>query len=419
MLNQHPGEIMLRTVLACLVITLASVPNIDCSSLWADTIELRGGGHLTGTSKNRGEFTVVQVDDSIQIAIPASRVTRTVDSADLAEYRTRATAAGNDAEKHYQLAIWCGSNVPGDTRLYKRRHMERAVEIDPEHSRARAWLGYKKQKGKWTLTKDLMRDRGMVWRGGRWELPEAMAISEGQSSSNKQAKQWIRKISGLVKAINGRNKQKADEAMVAIKAIDDPAAAMAVAMQFKASRNNKSQTRELRREWVRLLGRFQNHESVKALVLAGIAENDATIREAALDQLVQYGSGSAVATYLPMLKSNDNKIVNRAADCLSWFPDSELAFSYVTALVTEHKQVEAPKPQMQIGFGQGVGGNKNGGMAVGGKPKVFQRSKQNPAVLNLLRKVETEVDFGYDEQAWMDYFARKRGAFSGDLRRDL
>lgn len=410
---QHSGPTMNRLLLT--ILSLLFVAGVG----FADTVELRGGGHLSGQAKTRGDFSVVKVDEAIQIAVPASRVARTVESDQLAPYRKRATEAGNEAEKHYQLAIWCGQNVPGNTKLYKRRHMARAVEIDPDHSKARAWLGYKKQKGKWVLTAKLMRDRGMIRRNGQWELPEAMAISEGQTSANKQAKQWIRKVNGLVKAVAGRNQQKANEAMTALQAIKDPSAATAIAQQLKSSRGTRSQNRELRHQWVRLLGRFHNRESVKALVLAGVDEGDAIIREAALDELVKFGSSSAVATYLPMLKSNENRIVKRAALALSWFPDSELALTYVDALVTEHKTMEAAKPPMQIGFGESSAGTGNRGMAVGGKPKLLLRSKQNLAVLSLLREIETEVDHGYDEQAWMKHFARKRGEFKGDLRRDL
>jgi hypothetical protein len=402
------GENMVR-LLATLILTTAVV-----SSAAADTIELRSGGHLSGQVKDKGDYTVIRIDQELQVALPTSRVSRAVASSELVDYRKRAEAAGKDAERHYRLAIWCGKNVPGNTKLYKRLHMERAIEFDPDHSKARAWLGYTKQRGKWVLTSELMRDRGMVWRGGRWELPEAIAINDTQSTANTEAKRWIRDIKRLVSSVRGRNKQKSQEAFDALKSINDPAAALAVGLQLKNSRKGESQSRELRQLWVNLLGRFKTRDSVEALVLAGIQENDATIREAALNELVKFGYGSAVATYLPMLGSNNNDTVNRAARALQWFPDPELAMSYVNALVTEHKTVEAPGAGMQVGFGD----RGNGGLAMGGKPKVKVREKQNPAVLALLREIETDVDYGYDEQAWLEHFAAKRGAYQGDLRRD-
>jgi hypothetical protein len=384
----------------------------------ADTVELSGGGHLSGQARTRGDVTVVKVDDRIQVAVPASRVRRTVEANELSAYRERAAAAADDAEQHYQLAIWCGGNVPGESDFYKRFHMERAIQIDSDHSKARAWLGYKLQQGEWVLTSELMRDRGMIRRGSGWEMPEAIAISEGQQTANTETKKWIREVKRLVKVSNGRNDQKAQEAIDTLAAIVDPNAATAIAQQLKESRGDPSQRRELRQLWVDLLGRFHNRDAIEALVFAGVDEPDAVIREQALVELSKFGSQSAVATYLPMLRSSDNEVVNRAARALAWFPDSELALTYVEALVTEHKTVAPAGPAMQIGFGESSSGNSSRGMSMGGKPQVTIQTKQNPAVLSLLRELETEVDYGYDEQAWLEYFASKRGQFTGDLRRD-
>ena len=80
----------------------------------ADTVELSGGGHLTGEVSRKPDSVIVRVDDEIQVALPASRVRRVVDSDQLATYRQRVALAGDDAELQYQLAIWCvtSSNVP-------------------------------------------------------------------------------------------------------------------------------------------------------------------------------------------------------------------------------------------------------------------------------------------------------------------
>ena len=119
-----------------------------------------------------------------------------------------------------------------------------------------------------------------------------------------------------------------------------------------------------------------------------------------------------------MLKSNSNKTVNRAARALRWFPDPELALDYVNALVTEHSRIIAPGPGTQAGFGNGS--NSSGGTFSQGsqKPKKIIDTLTNPAVLSLVKEIEPAVDFGYDEKAWKHYFAQKRSAFSGDLRRD-
>jgi hypothetical protein len=334
----------------------------------------------------------------------------------LQKYRSKVIEAGNDdAELQYQLGIWCvtDDNVPGDSQHYRRYHMQRAIELDPDHAQARGSLGYTKSEGKWVRSTDLMRDRGMIWHGRGWELPETVAIEDFQDAANVESKKWIREVNRLTKSVL-HGSAKSQESLEALQAIRDPLAAEAIAKQLSESRGKTNQSQPMRLMWINLLGRFQNSISVQALVVAGIDEQDATVREAALKQLLEYGSGSAVATYLPMLKSNDNKLVNRAARALQWFPDPELALTYVDALVTTHTKQIAGGPGMQAGFDDQGGG----GLAMGGKPKVIKTPRTNPAVYTLVKLIEPDVDHGYDEKAWQLHFSNKRTRYSGDLRRD-
>jgi hypothetical protein len=394
----------LLALIGCLISSITS----------ADTVEISGGGQLTGQVQRRADSVIVRVDDDIQVAIPASRVRRVVTSDALAEYRRLAGQTGDDAERHYQLALWCvrSEGLAGDVQHYKRYHLQRAIELDPEHAKARGALGYTRQNGRWIRTSELMTERGMIPRSGGWELPEAAAIEDYQQAVDVDAKKWNREVRRLV-SMALRGSAKAGEAMQALSEIRDPLAASAIAQQLQESREETTQSQSLRLLWVRLLGQFRNSTSVEALVRAGLEETDAMVREAALDELVAYGSASASATYLQYLTSNDNKLVQRAARALTWFPDQELALTYIDALVTSHKTELAPGPGMQVGFGDG-----GGGMQMGGKKQVQVDQVQNPAALTLVKLVIPEVDFGYDEQAWRNYIASQRTAFSGDLRRD-
>lgn len=384
----------------------------------ADSVEISGGGHATGKVVRKNKYVLVEIDPNLQVAIPDSRVRSVVPSEKLATYQRNAEKAGDNAELHYQLARWCGvgDNVPGRNKYYKQLHMQRAIELDPDHAFARAWLGYKKHQGKWIRTSDLMRDRGMVSVGGAWRLPEAVALEDGAEEVEKRSKIWIQDVKNLIGIAmrpSARN-NKAAEALQTLAAIDDPLAATAIAKQLDDSRGKNTQSVAMRRMWVTLLGRFRNSVSVQALVRAGIDEPDNTIREAALEQLVQYGSASARATYTPMLRANNNALVNRAARALSWFPDPEQAMTYVDALVTTTKTADAPGPAMQVG----VGNNGVGGMSMGNRQTVRADTRTNPAVLTLVKEIEPSVDYGFDEAQWKAHFAAQKTAFSGDLRRD-
>ena len=390
------------------------IPLFAFQHAWSDTVELSGGGHLSGAAERNEDFVVVKIDDNIQVAIPISRVKRIVKSSDLDAYKKLAAQLGDDAEKHYQMALWCvrSDQVPGEVQKYKTYHMERAVALDPDHSKARAALGFTQENGRWIRTDQLMTDRGMVPGTGGWELPEAAAIADFQDSQNVEARKWTREVKRLL-AVVLRGSSKAPEALANLKAINDPLAAGAIAQELLESRGKSTQSRQLRLVWVERLGFYKNMVSVEALVRAGLEEPDSVVREAALEQLVNYGSDSAIATYLQYLSSNDNKRVNRAAQALTWFPDAERSMDYIKALVTTHQYESAPGPELQVGFGE-----NGGGLQTGGKKQVRTERRKNPAVLTLVKEVMPEIDYGYDEQAWLNYIAKQRNEYSGDLRRD-
>ena len=403
------GDLRLRFPSIAMLLCLVIEPLVH-----ADTVELSGGGHLSGKVERKDDFIVVQIDDSIQIAIPASRVKRIVNTDQLAAYRELAAKVGDDAEKHYQLALWCvrSEQVPGEIGKYKDFHMERAIALDPDHAKARAALGYTQDNGRWIQTDRLMTERGMIPGSVGWELPEAAAIADFQDSQNVDARKWTREVKRLV-AVVLRGSSKAPEALASLKAIDDSLAADAIAQELLESRGNSNQSRQLRMVWVELLGKFKNIVAVEALVRTGLEEPDSLIREAALDRLVEYGADSAVATYMQYLSSNDNQLVNRAARALSWFPDPERSLDYIRSLVTTHQYESAPGPEMQVGFG-----DNGGGLQMGGKKPVRTERRKNPAVLKLVQEVMPEVDYGYDEKAWLQHIANQRNQYSGDLRRD-
>ncbi len=402
-------------VLTCLWVAGLSSSIFAPVSAPADSVEIAGGGHLTGKVQRLADYTVVKVDDEIQVAIPNSRVARVVGSDELAAYRRNAAKAGNDAEMHYKLGIWCATpgNLPGQTSQYRKYHYQRTVDLDPDHALARAALGYLKEDGKWIHRSDLMRDRGLISVGKGWEVPEAVALAESAESNETEAKLWIREVNRLL-GIVSKGSSKSVEAFEALRAIQDPLAAYAISEQLKNSRDDRSQPAAIRRLWIDLLGRFKNRISVEALVWAGVEERDEVIREAALEQLLVYGSESAAATYMPMLTANNRDTINRAARALSWFPDPEMSMRYVDALVTTVTTQAPAGAGMNVGFGD----NGANGMSTGSKPTVFKDRQQNPPVLALIRMVEPDVDFGYDQDRWRAYLAAKKTDFSGDLRRD-
>ncbi|MBB3206312.1 hypothetical protein FHS27_002121 [Rhodopirellula rubra] len=397
-----------------LVILLSFAVTAACQ---AGKVELSGGGQLTGdvrrAEKEDGStaHVVVRIDQDLSIAVAGTHVRRAVEADDLKEYRQRAASAGDDAEAQFQLARWCKSQTLLPQYRY---HLTRTIDIQPDHELARAALGFVRNRSGngWISYERLRRSQGLIEdRKGRWVLPEVLAASEYADESDKKAKLWIKKFRRLhANAIRGDA-----EAMAEIEAIDDPFATHAIASEFLRTRRSKINLRTLRLGYVRLLGRLRNSDAVKALVEAALYEPDELIREEAVRQLTEYGGSSAVATCLPLLRSNSPAQVKAAARVLASFPNPELAFAYTNALITEQKS------KVQVGSGgtqAGFGNNGSAGMQQGAKIVEKTVAVRHPEVLRLVKMIAPNADYGYDEVAWRKYFAALRNPSRSDLRRD-
>lgn len=396
----------------------ALLPAIRTSAV-ADTVELSGGGHIasdtvrSNESEGQRAYVAAKLDDDIWVQVPRSRVRRLLASRELGEYRQLAAAAAaqGDADAHYELARWCKAQRSLPLEEQYRFHLSRAVELDPNHSRARAALGYVEHEGSWIKIAELQRSRGLVSVKGRWVLPEAASMDRAQEDAERSAKHWAKEIVRLRKMVLRGN----EDAFAELAGIDDPLASFGVARELAESRGNESQSRQLRKLWVDLLGKFRTSTSVEALVLAALKENDPVIRDLAINQLHDYGASSAIATLMPMLRSNNKRDVRAAAAALTRFPAQPWrAFDYIDALVTTHKKIIPPGPGTQVGF-DNFGG---GGLKTGGKPVEITERQQNPDVLSLLKEIEPDVDYGFNESRWKLHFAEKWASYNGELRRD-
>jgi hypothetical protein len=376
-----------------------------------DVVQLRSGGQIEGKvariDSGKLPYAVVQIDPRLKIAIPESQINRVAEAEGLAEYRTRAAATPAEAEEQYELARWCKAN---QLSAQARHHLQRAIALDPDHARARASLGFVPHDGKWIRATELQESRGLVSVGGKYRLPAEVMIAQAQREADAKSKSWAREIDRLRKQML-RGGDKGAEALAALAAIDDPSAALAIGKELTQA---TKQPRDLRMFWIEKLAQFGNSPALEALVRVGLSDSDSVVREKALETLRRVSPATAIANYMPMLRSNDNAIVKRAAEALSYFPDPELALPLVDALVTEHKTVIPADQSTNVGFSS----TGSGGMSAGGKAKMIVNRVQNPAVLTLLRDLEKDVNFGYDQLRWRHHFAAKLSGYQGDMRRD-
>jgi HEAT repeat protein len=394
---------------------LASLPVL--TSVHADTLELGAGIQVDGKLIRRTDggpkpHVILEMDSGLRAAIPQSRIRKAIRDEDLTWYKSQLETVGDDAEAHYQLGRKCKANrLPAQCDY----HFRRAIEIDPDHSKARQALRYARDGNDWILFEELQRQRGMINVHSGWEVPEVYAREKMREEAKEASLVWKNQFLKL-RNLYLRGGKRSAEALESIIAIDDPLASLAFADALEDSRGNDLDTRSMRQMYVKKLGSFKTSVAVQALVKAGLAEPDSEVRAMALDQLKEYGAESAVASYLPILSAEKHTPaeVNAALYALNHFPDPELWEHYVDALITEYKTVQAPGPGMQAGRNS-LGGM---GLAMGGKPEVETNYTRNAGALELLKQIAPGVDFRYDQAAWRSFFAEQLMQSPGDLRRD-
>ncbi len=397
----------LSPALAALAVVLASTSR-------ADIFILHNEGQVRGELVNRDESPrekyVIKTASGGRVTLEAAQVkeVKRQSSAETRYDQLRAKVP-DTVEGQWKLAEWCREN-----RLSKHRktHLERIIELDPNHADARHALGYSQVQGRWTTQDELMKENGYVRYAGKWMLPQEVEILEQTRKEALAQKDWgakLKRWSGWL------NTDKAAQAEENIKAIDDPFAAKALARQLE-----NDTRRNVRLMYVEALGRINAGAGLDALVTASLHDADEEIRIAALDQIVTRQYKPAVAKYVQALKHKDNGIVNRAAACLAQLKDPASVGPLIDALVTTHTfHIQKGQPgQTSATFGTGPGGGGGGFSFGGGGVEVQKQKIENRAVLQALTSMTSPTNFEFDVRAWKYWFAAQKKPQTLDARRD-
>ncbi len=314
-------------------------------------------------------------------------------------------------EGQWKLAEWCREN-----HLSKQRktHLERVIELDPNHVAARHALGYSQVQGRWVTQAKLMTENGYVRYKGSWVLPQEIELLEQQDKQKKAQLEWSTKLNRWQTWFDT---DKAPQAEANIKAIDDPYAARALVKHLE-----REQRRDVRMLYIEALGRLNAAAGMDALVDSSLFDADEEVRLAALDQIVSAKYKPAVARYVKALKSRDNPIVNRAAIGLAQLKDTAAVGPLIDALVTTHTfTVQKGQPgQISTGFASGpaVGGGGGAFTFGGGGTETRTVAFENRDVLQALVSLTGGTTFNYDVSAWKYWFAAQKKPTTMDARRD-
>jgi hypothetical protein len=375
---------------------------------------LENDGQIRGELLNRDESPrktyVIKTATGGQVTLDAAQVKKVLRQSPAdAKYDQIRNTYPDTIEGQWKLAEWCREN-----RLSRQRavHLERILELDPNHAGARHALGYSQINGRWVTQEQKMTENGYVKHNGSWVLPQEIEIIEQQRKEKLAQLEWSAKL----KRWNGwLNSNKADQAQANIEAIDDPFAARPLAKCL-----DQETRRDVRMLYVAALGRLNAPAAMDALVHASLFDGDEEVRMACMDQVVSHKYKPAVAAYINSLKNKDNRVVNRAAHGLGQMKDPSAVAPLINALRTVHTFQIQPAQPSNMGGTFGTGPNRGLGSFSfgGGGPQTVRQTIDNRDVLQALVELTGGVSFNFDVGAWKYWLAAQKKPTSLDARRD-
>ncbi len=396
-----------------LVVAPAILVVAALGSARGETFVLQQGGQIEGEWVNPNQLPretyVVKTASGVTVTLARAQVRQVVrQRPNEAEYERIRPRYADTVEGQLQLAEWCRErNLPAQ----RRAHLERVIELDPNHVQARHGLGYSQVGGRWTTQKEAMEEQGLKWFKGRYRTKQEIEILEERQKQEAAEKEWAQKIDRWEGWLKG---DKARLAKESIDEITDPAAVKGLVQAMKSNSNPA-----VRLLFVAALARIGAQDAEKALAYFAVEDPIDEVRLTCLDHLKAKKNPAAVDFFVSYLRSKDNRYVNRAGVALGQMGDRSAVSPLIDALVTEHKYKVQSRPAGQTSstFGMGPGGSPGPmGMSFGGGgPKVVTEYLQNRAVLEALTSL-TGVNYGFDVRAWRSWYTLQRKREAADLR---
>lgn len=389
--------------LATLVLWLAGA-----ASLHADTFVLATGGRVDGTLLNATETPrtkyIIRTGSGGQVTLNRDQV-KEVKRAKPgeADYLKLRPQFADTVEDQMKLADWCRERQLVEQR---KRHLQRVIELDPEHAKARQALGYAKIDGEWRTREEEFQNRGMIKdETGRYRVPQQIEERKREKAAKEAKTEWYKNIQRWRKWLDT---DRAQEALAQFQKIDAPEAVEPLGKQLK-----DEPVESVRKMYVDAIARIGTPDAWRVLTAFSLDDDDEEIRLSCLDYLEKQTNTGAVGTYIKRLRAKDNAMVNRAGVALGRMKDPSATRPLIDALITTHQFQTQPGNQFNNTFSPGGGTMSFGG----GQPQVFTRDIQNPAVRDALVSI-TGMNFDYDQRAWKLWLQSQKKAQTVDVRRD-
>ncbi len=385
-----------------------------CHAEVLDTVHLKSGTVLKGEIKSRsdkndpgrawivlettsGAKYKLDLNRSVDFIIPASE--------EDIQYRKKARTLEENAGAHLELAKWCSDQKRGRTRFAEqiRWHYEQAVRLDPDHVVARRKLGFMKlDNGTWVMESQFAPRHGYFQRNNKWISELAKVVESRNEQIESQgggAKEKLRKVLRDVK----RNRIGIAELQAMLTDICNPSTIVMVHDESQKFDNPK-----LRRTFLDAIATVQAPPAWGALIKFALEDPDRDIREHALALLAQpeVNHSHVVIRLGSSLGNPDNEIINRAAFSIAEIASTDdysrrdAFLPLIKSLITTHK---VPTGNLESGRIAPTFGGGQSGFQTGGGKQFEDVERKNQQSLDALRRL-TEIDFGYDESRWTQWY---------------
>lgn len=176
---------------------------VCASAALSDVVHLKDGRTVEGTIIEQTDEKVIVQTKNGTASFARADVTKieTKETPDQ-EFKRRKTEAGKDAQKLFDLYLWCKQK---DQDKNATTILREIIKVDPDHENARKLLGYVKHDGKWVTEKELEKikveeDRkekekaGLVEYKGQWVTKEEKEKLEHEAAGEVLVDgEWVKK----------------------------------------------------------------------------------------------------------------------------------------------------------------------------------------------------------------------------------
>jgi len=197
-----------------IIALLLILPSSQCPG---DVIHLKTGGRVDGKILEKTDQAVKIRTQAGEVSVDRNRIEHIEYKALPIEdyHKELKQLTDDDIQGHYALGMWCKDN-----RLRKEaeERFRYVLKLNPEHKDARRQLGYRRYRGRWMTSDEVMIAQGKVRYGSEWVTPkeaEHLAALEKQQAISKR-------LSRLAQAIEQGSRKSRERAMDALAATRDP-----------------------------------------------------------------------------------------------------------------------------------------------------------------------------------------------------